>query len=195
MQIGVINKIFLTSQPREQQQEPCKAGAFNLLWSVADSEADSCLGEHQPSSTSGATSGSNSGNIGRGGDGDGGHTVDTSGTVGSGGIDWRKGAYAVRFKGSEFVTTKALAHGGATGSGDAKSSRYDKRAGRSDVDAAMEPFQQPGAADGEAGDAAGGGGGGTDGPHPQAATMWIAGPEAQAMEHRSQVPTLLCSPR
>ncbi len=166
MKIGVINKIFLASE--REQQEAHKAGAFNLLWSVPDYKAaDGCLGEQQPSTADGASGG--------GGGQPGNHPAGQS--AGGGGIAWQKGAYAIRFKGSEFVTTKALAHGGATGSGDAKRSRYDGTAGRSDVNAAMEPFQQPSVAD-----AAGG-----DGARLQAATMWIAGPEAHAMEYCSQV--------
>lgn len=182
--MGAINKVFMVSKMQPEQQKGRQAGAFNLLWRDANPEAaDSFLG---PQSSHAQRTDQSSG----------GATSDGQACCrqpASADIDWRKGAYAIRFQGNEFVTSKALAHGGAAVGGDAKvGSRYSSSAGVADVHAQPDPVQ-PAA------------GGGSSAPglassarqdvqqvrqqqaQQLAATMWIAGSEARAMEERDQV--------
>lgn len=178
MGMGTINKVFVVSTAQPEQQRGRQAGAYNLLWSEDDHEtADSFLGQQCSRNSSG--------------NGDTGSGQPRGQQAANVNIDWRKGAYAIRFRGSEFVTSKALAHSDAAIGGDAKvGRRYSGSAGIADVHAQPEPVQAAAAGSGLAPAAAASSEQDVQQEQEQqqlAATMWIAGSEAQAMEERDQV--------
>jgi hypothetical protein len=181
--MGTINKVFVSSNSQPDTGSPRQPGAYNLLWSTASpAAADSFLGPHESSmQCSGDASLSNTKGV---------RPASQGAEVSM--IDWRKGAYAIRFQGSEFVTSKALAHCGAADGGVKVGSRYSGSAGVADVDAQLEPVQP--AASGasapvaDSGDQQGAGSEAEQREQRQlVATMWIAGSEARAMEDRDEV--------
>lgn len=189
MGMGTINKVFVVSQQPEQQKGR-KSGAFNLLWAGADGEEpDGFL------SAPGIDRRVSNGGSGGGGSSDRSSDRSSAGnascsTTAECSLDWRKGAYAIRFKGSEFVTTKCLANGGAAVSGDAKvGGRFSGSAGVADVHAQPEPMQPAASGSGADSNAAACSKRQCAEQEAQqvAATMWLAGPEARAMEHRDEV--------
>jgi hypothetical protein len=131
MGMGTINKVFVSSSSQPNTGSPRQPGAYNLLWSAASpAAADSFLGPQESTQSSGNASPNSTNNV----------QPARPGAEASM-IDWRKGAYAIRFQGSEFVTSKALAHCGAADGGVKVGSRYSGSAGIADVDAQLEPVQ------------------------------------------------------
>ena len=183
MGMGTINKVFVSSSTQPDAGSARQPGAYNLLWSVTSpAAADSFLGAQESSTRCSGDASS----------GDTGVVQPASQGAEVSMIDWRKGAYAMRFQGSEFVTSKALAHCGAADGGVKVGSRYSGSAGVADVDAQLEPVQ-PAASGASAPVADSGdqqGAGSETGQREQrqlVATMWIAGSEARAMEDRDEV--------
>lgn len=182
MGMGTINKVFVSSNLQPDTDSSRQPGAYNLLWSAASpAAADSFLGSQESSTQcSGGVSPSNTKGV---------QPASQGAEVSM--IDWRKGAYAIRFQGSEFVTSKALAHCGAADGGVKVGSRYSGSAGVADVDAQLEPVQPAASgasapvADGDQRSA--GSDAGQREQRQQVATMWIAGSEARAMEDRDEV--------
>lgn len=177
MGMGTINKVFVGSDTQPDKGSTREPGAYNLLWSGADPAAvEDFLGPQESSSGDSSL-------------GDTGHLQPGSQKAGVSTADWRKGAYAIRFKGSEFVTSKALAHCGMTADGKSEAgSRYSGSAGVADVDAQPEAVQPP-ASSGAVPVVVSSAGleTGQQAQRQLVATTWIAGSEARAMEERDPV--------
>jgi hypothetical protein len=181
MGMGTINKVFVSSKAQPEREGVRQPGAFNLLWSGADpAAADGFLGPQESSAHCRGDAGLRNTSHGQP------NSQQTQVSM----IDWRKGAYAIRFKGSEFVTSKALAHGGAAvGSGVSAGSRYSGSAGVANVNALPEPVQPAASSDSPPETSSNAHQGAGNDSRQQAqqqvvATMWIAGSEARAMEER-----------